>query len=163
LDVWAARLQRAPRTHNPVHRQRLQQIAQTTDPDLWRHRLRQAIAAKDLRSLYDMAASARLTDLHVRALVLLGAALETAGDQEGAITFLRKAQWHHPHHFSLNYNLASYLGNSIIVGKQTHRSWAEVTGFFRAALAVRPNSAAALCGLGSSLSACARSRSGTVE
>src|SRR5262249_38987300 len=59
LDVWAARLQCPPWPPNPARLQRLQQIAQSADPDPWRQRLRQAIAAKDLQTLRDIAASAR--------------------------------------------------------------------------------------------------------
>jgi tetratricopeptide (TPR) repeat protein len=90
--------------------------------------------------------------LHVRALALLAAALyagNSVGDQKGEIAFLRRAQRHHPGHFSLNYSLAYSLLSRTANSRQG--SWAEVTGFYRAALAVRPRSTNALYGLGLSL------------
>src|SRR5262249_34493679 len=62
----------------------------------------------------------------------------------------RAAQQHHPGHFTLNYSLAYSLLISFL-GKNTQGPWAEVTGFYRAALAVRPRSTNALYGLGLSL------------
>jgi serine/threonine protein kinase/tetratricopeptide (TPR) repeat protein len=156
LDVWSARLQGAPEMLNPLRPyhlargQLLDQITQAADPDPWRQRLRQAVAARDVQSLRDMAASARPPELPVRALALLATALFTVGDQEAEIALLQKVQRHHPGHFVVNYSLAYSL---LITLLQTKRegSWAEVTGFYRAALAVRPRSANALYGLGLSL------------
>jgi serine/threonine protein kinase/tetratricopeptide (TPR) repeat protein len=156
LDVWSARLKRAPGQLNPLgpydlaRGQLLDQITQAADPDPWRQRLRQAVAARDLQSLRDMAASARPPELPVRALALLATALFAVGDQEGEIALLQNAQREHPGHFGVNYSLAYSL---LITLLQTKRegSWADVTGFYRAALAVRPRSANALYGLGLSL------------
>src|SRR5262249_24869607 len=71
LDVWSARLQGAPGMLNPLgpynlaRGQLLDQITQAADPDPWRQRLRQAVAARDVKSLRDMAASARPPELSV--------------------------------------------------------------------------------------------------
>jgi serine/threonine protein kinase/tetratricopeptide (TPR) repeat protein len=151
LDFWAAVLQCLPKPLNIGRGQWLQRIAKTADRDPWGQQLRQAVLEKDLPRLQKLVASARFPEVQGRALLRLGSALETAGDEEGVISFLRKAQAHYPGHFILNYRLACNLGNSIILRGHKERSFAEVTGYFRAALAVRPNSAAALRGLAKSM------------
>jgi len=129
LRSWAA--------SNPAepHRwKQLKEIARVVDPDPWRLRLVAAIDAKDMRTLRELADAVDLTRVRTRTLAFLGSSLETAGDLTGAIAFLRKAQRMYPADFSINSQLAYCLA------KLSSPPWDEIIGFWRAALALRPQS-----------------------
>ncbi|HZN35096.1 MAG TPA: tetratricopeptide repeat protein, partial [Pirellulaceae bacterium] len=115
---------------------RLLAISQAVDPDSLQMRLYEAVAAKDVQTLRDLASDADPARLRTRTLAQLGNSLSTAGELQSAVDFLRRAQRQHPSDFSINLQLAYAL---IRTGQPSR----EVTAFRRAALAARPKSALA--------------------
>jgi serine/threonine-protein kinase len=75
---------------------------------------------------------------------LLGALADALGDRRAAVAFLRKAQMRHPGDFWLTFFLALRL--------HEEGQHAEAAGFYRAALAARPDTPAVLVNLGNVLS-----------
>ena len=120
--------------------QRLLAISRAVDPDSLQVQLYEAVAAKDVQKVRDLASDADPARLRTRTLAQLGHCLTTAGERQAAIAFLRRAQRQHPSDFSINSQLAEAL-------KRTGQPWKEVVAFRRAALAVRPKSAWAHCQL----------------
>jgi tetratricopeptide (TPR) repeat protein len=136
---------RAGPLKDPDLRGRLLRVARRADPDPWRDKVRDPNSWSQPRRmqalvhslLADRAAFGRLSR---QMLVLIG---ETLIAREGkAEVWLREAQALHPGDFWLNFQLGSAL------------QWAkpgEAAGYFRTALAVRPQSTAAWTNLGSAL------------
>jgi eukaryotic-like serine/threonine-protein kinase len=139
LDDWAA--VRRTQRDDPVAARRLRAVAQLADPDPWRNRLRTALdqpgGEKDrLKSLRELAGSARIEELPAVSLDLLGVSLLDEGDANAAADLLRKAQRVHPGDGWLKYNLARSLHN---VGRTD-----EAIRYFMAARTIHPETAHAL-------------------
>src|SRR5262249_24372949 len=83
---------------------------------------------------------AREAPIHRVSPHLLGTLAVALGDGRAAVSFLRKAQLHYPGDFWLTFILALRL--------YQEGQHAEAAGFFRAALAVRPDTPAVLNNLG---------------
>jgi tetratricopeptide (TPR) repeat protein len=111
-------------------RKTLWTVADGADTDEWRRRLRQAVQHNDRKALATLARAAR--GQTPERLVLLAEALGRAGMVKEAEAVLRRGQWEYPADFWLNHALASLL-----VRQGGHGD--EAVGFYRAALAVRPN------------------------
>jgi tetratricopeptide (TPR) repeat protein len=123
--------------------ERLVEIAKAADPDPWRNALREATVRRDRDALRKMAASADLGQLPATSQLALGSALwRIAGEQEAAVSVLRRAQRQHPDDFRINFFLGWLL---------TRAEPAEATSYLRAAAAIRPGSAGAHSFLGSAL------------
>ena len=111
LDDWAAvrRLTRRDQA-GPTE---LTEVARVADPDRWRCRLRELLqntsGPKRLKSLEDLAKSARFEDLPAVSIHLLGAALLDVGDPTGATAVLRQGQRLYPGDVWLNFDLARCL------------------------------------------------------
>jgi serine/threonine-protein kinase len=134
LDDWAAG------TRDRRVRARLLRLARLADPDpKWRDRFRQPAVWRDRRALARLAAEAPVGELSPQLLTMLGQLLS---DPPGADAerLLRRAQRRYPQDFWLNYQLANLL-----YGRQ---KFEQAVGFFRAALARRPQSAGAHNNLG---------------
>ena len=125
--------------------EQLVETARTIDPDPWRIELRQAWAKKDTETLERLAGSASVNELAPATLDLLGRALSRAGRREQAASLLRKAQHAHVDDFWINHDLAFELMNA-----QPARS-DEAVGFYRAAVALRPDSPGLRLNLGNAL------------
>jgi superkiller protein 3 len=90
-----------------------------------------------LRDLARQADVARLTPALVEGLATL------LRDHDEEVTLLRRAQRHNPGDFWLNYRLASAL--------YSKGAWQESVGYYRAALALRPQTVAVYIDLGNAL------------
>jgi serine/threonine-protein kinase len=135
LDDWAA--VRRDRKKDRAGAAALTAIAQATDPDPWRNRLRAALDLPDQiarRSVLENLAKAVPTEsLGPVSLDLLGRALKDTGDPAGAEAVLRRAQERYPTDLWINYDLASALE------KLARRE--EAIRFYTAARSIRPDSA----------------------
>jgi serine/threonine protein kinase/Flp pilus assembly protein TadD len=141
LDDWAARGQ----PPGPG-RAKLRAVADAADGDPWRRALRDAVDRKDGARLTAMARDAQALAQPPADLSGLGAALAEAGLDDEAVALLRQAQARHPTDFRINLELASAL--------LRHRPRdQEAVGYYRAALALRPDSPGVSLDLGNALRA----------
>ncbi len=120
---------------------RLLQVARWADPDpSWRDRVRDPAVWHDRKTLERLAAEAPETDAPPQLLTTLGVLLKQAGGD--AEPLLRAAQHRRPTDFWLNYELGRMLTPA--------KPW-EAIGFFRAALALRPQTSSVYYNLGLAL------------
>src|SRR5262249_839458 len=125
-------------------------VANWADDDPWRRRMRDPAVRKDRAELERLATEeiVHLTGKdegqpQPRAnLVLLGVLLRSAGMRATAERLLRHVQQRHPDDFRINFTLAGTLDS-----KKPELA-AEAVGFYRAALALRPENAKAYNNLG---------------
>jgi tetratricopeptide (TPR) repeat protein len=141
LDDWAAV------TREPQSEAWLLRVACRADPDPWRNRFRDPAVRQDRRELRALAKEVLrdegvLAQLSPQMLELLGARLP---DDVDSVPLLRAAQRRHPSDFWLS--LA--LGNALREAKQVE----EALGYFRVAVALRPDASAAHNNLGNVLRA----------
>jgi tetratricopeptide (TPR) repeat protein len=125
---------------------RLLAVARRADPDPWSDQVRDPALWKDRKAFLELAEQARkepdrFSRLTPQTLILIGWLLPDRAQE----MWLRKAQALHPADFWINYNLAAHLQNS---KGRPH----EAIGFYRAALAIRPQSTAVYNNLGNALS-----------
>ena len=113
-------------------------IARKADPDPWRDRLRQEETWDDSQALEQLAAEIDLRQQSPQTINMLASRLHRAGSDP--LPLLRKAIVQ----YRRDYNLFFDLG----IMATDHQ---EKIGSYRAALAVRPDSTAALCNLSNSL------------
>jgi serine/threonine-protein kinase len=140
LDDWAAV------TEDPVRRAWVLEVARRADPDVWRGRFRDPKVLSDRRAIEGLIGEVlgdeqKLATLRPPLLAALGSALLAAN--EDAVPLLTAAQAHWPNDFWLSF----LLGNALAKAKRRHES----VGYFRAALAVRTDAAAAHTNLGTAL------------
>jgi serine/threonine-protein kinase len=114
-----------------AHRQKLRAVLQAADDDPWRRAFRDARTRNDLAKLAELSRAPGATDQPPVLISGLGGTLLLDGHAEEAWAFLREAQRRHPGDFWINYLLGMYL-------EQDHPQ--EAVGYFRAAVAVRPDS-----------------------
>jgi serine/threonine-protein kinase len=127
LDDWASI---AP---DPARRAWLLAVARAADPDPARDRLRQPDLLQDGPRLSKFTGELRVDELSPQLLTALGRVLVQTGSD--AVPLLRAAQACYPQDFWVNYELGWALRHS---GRSD-----EALGFFRAALALRPESSLA--------------------
>jgi serine/threonine-protein kinase len=125
----------------------LQAVLRRADSDPWRSRLREAFRHPDKKVLAALARDPRVLAQPPATVSLLGAVLSRAGEDRRAREVLRAAQERHPSDFWINHNLAFALAQ----GKPARPG--EAVGYYRAALAVRPDSPGAYVNLGNALQA----------
>jgi superkiller protein 3 len=140
LDDWATV------TNNATRRGWVLQVARLADPDAWRDRFRDPKVWNDPASLKTLADEllrdqTKLAQQKPQVLVSLGNALISRNVD--AVPLLAEAQVRHPDDFWINYT----LGN----GLHVHDQWDEGLVYFRVAVALRPESAAAHDKLGRTL------------
>jgi serine/threonine-protein kinase len=121
-------------------------VARRADPDPWRDRLRDALQRWDWKALADLAASAEIADQPLATVQFMGEMLRQTGRRQLAEAVYRRALWRHPGDFWINHNLALALFG------QGPAAAGEAAGFFRAALALRPDSPGVYLNLGNALS-----------
>jgi tetratricopeptide (TPR) repeat protein len=153
LDDWAAGLTDVSKEGTTQKARRLLGVAQQANPDLWRNRLREALLSRAAAQLEQLLRSVPVEELPAGTLGLLGSFLE--GDKlpvglrgkilQSGIKALRRAQRRFPADFWINHNLAQALTQL-----QPPRL-EEAIGFYRAAVALRPQSPGAHLNLGNAL------------
>jgi serine/threonine protein kinase/tetratricopeptide (TPR) repeat protein len=134
LDFWA------DVTADPVLAMRLVQVARQADPDPWRDQVREVKVWHDLPHLKQLATAVQAQQQTPQILILLAQRLRGNGGQNAAADLLRTALVHHPTDFWLNLNLSFVIEDP-----------AEKAGCYRAALVLRPDSAAVHGNLGAIL------------
>jgi tetratricopeptide (TPR) repeat protein/serine/threonine protein kinase len=145
LDHWAWLRRRIKGDQDPGWKDLLR-IAWTADQDDGRRRLRQALAGGDRQALVAAAAAEEVFRLPVPTLAVLGSSLVQAPDTRAqAEAFLRGAQRQYPNDFWLNCNLAAFLATTPPFQLE------EAARFAEAAVALRPQCAAAHYNLGCDL------------
>jgi tetratricopeptide (TPR) repeat protein len=125
--------------------ERVLAVAQRADTDRWRRQLREASWRRDAKALKELAAGPQVSAQPPATVVLLGSALRGVDAAPLAIAVLRSAQQRHPNDFWLNHDLAFALANS----RPAEPGLA--VGYYRAALALRPESPGVCVNLGKAL------------
>ena len=134
LDDWAFCF------NDDFRRVWLLDVARRADPDPWRDRVRNIANWRNLGVLNELTGGADLRRESVPLLLVLGGLL---GVNNGdGVSFHRRIQAAHPGDFWANFVLAELLDE---------RGDADAIGFYRAALALRPDSTAANVNLAMSL------------
>ena len=134
LDDWAAC------TADPKRRDRLLKLARLADPDPWRDRARDPNIWKNPEALNKLLAEDSAAKQSPQLIVAMAYGLKGTQDQQ--LQLLRKCQRQHPNDFWLNFALGNALAAS---------DTAESLGHYRAALALRPDSAVVMNNLGTAL------------
>ncbi len=132
LDDWASI------TPDLRRREWLLAVARGADPDEVRDRLRQPELWRDAARLTRVAKELRVAELSPQLATALGRVSRKSGGE--AVALLTATQNRFPHDFWVTFELAWALSQE--------RRWDESLGYFRAALALRPDSSAAYNGLG---------------
>ncbi|HVS39827.1 MAG TPA: tetratricopeptide repeat protein [Gemmataceae bacterium] len=146
LDDWAQALVFDDKEEGKQKAAPLLAAAHQADPDPWRDRLRDALLSRWSEDLGQLTGSAPVEELSAPTLGLLGGALvRQAKVSDAGLELLRRAQERYPADFWINHNLAVAL-----FGGQPPRL-EEAIGFYRAAVALRPQSAGAQLNLGRAL------------
>jgi serine/threonine protein kinase/Flp pilus assembly protein TadD len=120
-------------------------LACVVDPNPWRNRVRESLAAKDFKSLEKLLASAKNNDLSPPSAVLLARITQRTAAAEQSLLMLRRAQKCHPGDFWLNH----YLG-ACLQELQPPRA-EEAIRYYSAAIALRPSTPGAHMNLGCAL------------
>ena len=131
---------------NDAGRRKLLGVAGQIDPDVWRRKLRETTAHKDLKALIELTDSENLVNQPAPTLYMLAGLLNQVGKQELATQVLRRAQQTHPEDCWINATLGRNLNS------QVPPQAAEAVGFYRVAVALRPHKAQLHSSLGSCLS-----------
>jgi serine/threonine protein kinase/Flp pilus assembly protein TadD len=134
LDFWA------DVTREAALALRLLAVARQADPDPWRDQVRDARIWQDRPRLKQLATDVQPKQQTPQVLLLLAQRLRGNGDPQAAADLLRTALVHHPADFWLNVQLTFVCDDA-----------GEKVGCYRAALAVRPDSAPVHANLGTIL------------
>jgi serine/threonine-protein kinase len=137
LDDWYPGLR-------PDRQKLLLAVAGRVDTDPWRNRLRAAVARGDKEEVLRLAKEAQPEQLPPSTLVMLGKALGAVSADE-AVRVLEAGQRRHPSDFWVNHELAWWL----LIQKPSRPGPA--VGYYRAALAARPDSQGIRLNLGFAL------------
>jgi tetratricopeptide (TPR) repeat protein/serine/threonine protein kinase len=139
LDEWASL-----RPWDSPERAKLHAVAQGADPDDWRRRCRDILRRNDKKALLRLAGQPEILDQAPGTLALVGVRLDSF-DPRAATAFLRKAQQRYPADFWINHQLAWCLMRAKPARLE------QAIGFYRAAVALRPDSPGAYLNLGYAL------------
>src|SRR5262249_4907891 len=146
LDNWAHACALARKGELSQKGGQLLAVARLVDPDAWRNRLRDMVLSRDPAELEQLARSAPVKELPIATLSLLGSqALATKQSGPLFIELLRGAQQRFPSDFWIN----EYLGWALSNARPPRLE--EAVGFFRIAVALRPQSPGARVNLGNAL------------
>ena len=134
LDEWTICINHAPM------RQRLMTIARLADPDPWRDRARNVHAWSDAEAVYALADDVGSAEQPPGLLMIVAGLLD---HHEGdARAFLRRVHESQPDDFWVTFNLAETVEEN---------DPEEAVGYYRAAIALRPDAVAAHVNLGLAL------------
>ena len=142
LDDWAVCRRAAGEDREA---QDVWKVAELVDQDPWRQKVRQALRSKDENALKALAEAPDLARQPAATLTGLAVALRQLGCVDAAAGVLTLAQHQHPADFWVHFDMAQVLTS------KNPPSMEQAAGYYRAALAVRPRSAAAWNNLGTSL------------
>jgi tetratricopeptide (TPR) repeat protein len=134
MDDWALA------TNNPERRVLLLEVARRADPGKWSDRFRKPAVWQKRDALEQLARETPVAELSPQLLTALATALGRSGGD--AVPLLRAAHARHPGDFWLNFE----LGNALAKARPE-----EAAGYYRAALALRPDTAAVYNNLGTAL------------
>jgi tetratricopeptide (TPR) repeat protein/serine/threonine protein kinase len=137
LDDWVL----AKGNTNIPERKRLLSLARSVDSDAWRNTFRQAFENGDLKAVANTMGGRDSLDQPPATIRLVGCVLRNSGYVDQAVLLLSQAQKRHPDDFWINHELACAL--KVCMPPRI----SEAVGFYRAALAVRPQSAGVYCNL----------------
>jgi len=126
LDGWAG--------PNPEHRAKLLTVALRADDDPWRRQCRDALLRDDRPALLRLARQPESLAQSPATLQFLGGRLYSF-DRPAAVKLLSQAQQRHPADMWINLDLAEVLMN------MTPPQVENAIGYYRAAMAIRPESA----------------------
>ena len=139
LDDWAW----VKPAKDAVGREQLYVVARLADPDDWRNRFRDPVMRKDRRALEDLADKADIESLSPPSVVLLARALGNVRANDKALKVLRRGLYRNPGDFWLNHEMGATYGRMVQSGDANPGTLQECIGFFRIALACRPDSPSA--------------------
>jgi serine/threonine protein kinase/Flp pilus assembly protein TadD len=133
LDYWSLALEEA----EGANWKRLLEVAREADPDLWRCAIREARARGRKEDLKTLMASGPISKLPATTLAALGLlfAKEGGSTAQLIVAALREAQHRYPADFGVNVRLAWFLADEMKPPQLD-----EAISFYRAALALRPQS-----------------------
>jgi tetratricopeptide (TPR) repeat protein/tRNA A-37 threonylcarbamoyl transferase component Bud32 len=137
LDDWATL------TGPGSRRAWLLAVARRADPDPWRDRFRDPRVWQDRGAVERLARQARVEQLSPPLLTTLASVLKGVGGD--AVPLLTAAQGRYPQDFWLTFEMGKAL--------RARRQTGEAVGYYRAALALRPNASAVHNNLGNALKA----------
>ena len=140
LDYWAM-------VKNELHREAgasLVELAERTDDDPWRQRMREAVKRFDRAEVAKLAEEAGANQSPAD-LVQLAGHLKSSGNIRAAEQLLRRSQASHPSDFWINFNLASILET------KKPADLTDTVRYYQAALAGRPESPVVWSNLGNVL------------
>jgi serine/threonine protein kinase/Flp pilus assembly protein TadD len=143
LDDWLIWVK--PR-EDTAGRDRLLAIVRRADPDDWRNRFRDSAHGGDQKVLEQLADRPEAAGLAPTSAVLLGRALQSVRANQKSLAVLLAAQERHPTDFWLNVEVGA-----VLLWKLKPPRAPEAAGYFRAALALRPDNAAIYCNLAGAL------------
>jgi tetratricopeptide (TPR) repeat protein len=138
LDDWV-RMKGAARLPGWQH---LLAIARHADPDPFRNRVRDALPRTDRKVLEELARAKQLVSQPPAIVLLLEGVLERTGRPSLRLEMLRRVQARRPNDYWIN----NHLGVRLMQADPPRRD--EAIGFFRAALALRPQSPGVYANLG---------------
>jgi tetratricopeptide (TPR) repeat protein len=130
LDDWVFVKPKA----DSAGRERLLTVVRLADADAWRQRLRDPGRQKDRAALEELARSPEVNNQPPSILVHLGKYLAQVDGWSASVEVLEQGQRRHPGDFWVNYALAMSLS------EQKSPRPAQAIGYFRAAVAIRPQS-----------------------
>jgi tetratricopeptide (TPR) repeat protein len=133
LDYWVKE-RRAARGNEDAGWRHLLEVARRVDPDAFRYRLRDALAARDREALETLAKAPDVATLPASSLAALGSLLNNLDAPNQAVELLRAAQRRHPADFWINQALGWALHHSRPAQLE------EAIRFYSVAVALRPQS-----------------------
>jgi serine/threonine-protein kinase len=141
LDHWAG----VKQTYQMGGHERLREAANLADDSGWRRQIRQALEAKDQKAVRQLTKESGATDLPPPTVVRLAEVLTAGEALDDALAVLVAGLRRHPDDFWLNHELATLL-----VRVEPPRQQ-DAVAYYRAALALKPNSPGARLNLGIAL------------
>ncbi len=137
IDDWATYAE-------PAARGRLLAVARRADPDRFRQEIRTSIAEGDVEALVRLAGALDPEAHTPVTLHFLGVALDRLGRPEEAIAWLERSTRQYPGDFWINFTLGNVYADARGDGTESLRC-------YYAAVALRPESLAAVCNYGGTL------------
>jgi serine/threonine protein kinase/Flp pilus assembly protein TadD len=145
-QILAALAEWNNRQRDPAEQRKLMAVLRSADENPWRQGVYGAVAQRDLAGLARLSEEPQALDQPPARLEMLSRFLAKY-NRGAAVNFLHKAQQRYPDDFWINHELAFYLCELKPPRSQ------EAIGFYRAALALRPNSPGVHLNLGLALQA----------
>jgi tetratricopeptide (TPR) repeat protein len=117
-------------------------VTRRSDPDPWRDRLRAAFERRDRETVVKLAQDKEVLEQPPTTLLILTSTLAYYEQQGQTLDILQRAQLQHPADFWINFMLAEHLVHQV---PPNHEA---AIGYYRTALALRPESPGVYMNLG---------------